>query len=106
MTVVCPYSCLNLGSFATLFKLPENCICDQKGLQTLELESALAARVWTQCRLGHHAHACNLQQATQVMRKRSTACVVSLDAVAFLTAQYFAVCCTVAMSSLAMSPLS
>ncbi|KIY93817.1 hypothetical protein MNEG_14146 [Monoraphidium neglectum] len=39
-TVLCPYSCLNLGSFATLFKLPYNCICDQEKLQTMERTSA------------------------------------------------------------------
>lgn len=39
-TVLCPYTCLNLGSFATLFKLPYNCICDQDKLQTMERTSA------------------------------------------------------------------
>jgi hypothetical protein len=35
-TLLCPQSCLNLGSFATLFKLSSNCICDQEQLYTLQ----------------------------------------------------------------------
>jgi len=44
-TVLCPYTCLNLGSFATLFKLPYNCICDQDKLQTMERTSATISTV-------------------------------------------------------------
>ncbi|KAF6254479.1 hypothetical protein COO60DRAFT_318071 [Scenedesmus sp. NREL 46B-D3] len=35
-TLLCPQSCLNLGSFATLFKLSSNCICDQEQLYRLQ----------------------------------------------------------------------
>jgi hypothetical protein len=38
-TLLCPYSCLNLGSFALLFKLGQNCICDQDKLNALMRES-------------------------------------------------------------------
>jgi hypothetical protein len=44
-TVLCPYTCLNLGSFATLFKLPYNCICDQETLETMEHTSASISTV-------------------------------------------------------------
>jgi hypothetical protein len=44
-TVLCPYSCLNLGSFATLFRLGQNCICDQQRLNALLTESMTISTV-------------------------------------------------------------
>ncbi|KAF8066285.1 hypothetical protein HT031_002608 [Scenedesmus sp. PABB004] len=38
-TFLCPQSCLNLGSFATLFKLSQNCICNAAALYALQQHS-------------------------------------------------------------------
>lgn len=42
-TVLCPQSCLNLGSWATLFKLTSNCICEQTKLYELQKHSLAVA---------------------------------------------------------------
>jgi hypothetical protein len=42
-TVLCPQSCLNLGSWATLFKLTSNCICEQTKLYQLQQHSLAVA---------------------------------------------------------------
>jgi len=42
-TLLCPQTCLNLGSFATLFKLSQNCICDQEQLFSLQRHSAVVS---------------------------------------------------------------
>lgn len=42
-TVLCPQSCLNLGSWATLFKLQSNCICEQQKLYQLQQHSLAVA---------------------------------------------------------------
>lgn len=42
-TVLCPQSCLNLGSWATLFKLKSNCMCEQEKLYLLQAYSMAVA---------------------------------------------------------------
>eukprot|EP00775_Hariotina_reticulata_P001899 gene1899-2233_t len=42
-TLLCPQTCLNMGSFATLFKLSQNCICDQEQLFALQKHSAVVS---------------------------------------------------------------
>lgn len=41
--LLCPQSCLNLGSWATLFKLKSNCICEQEKLFQLQQHSMAVA---------------------------------------------------------------
>lgn len=68
-TVLCPYTCLNLGSFATLFKLPYNCICDQDTLQTMERTSAIISTVRGPAQLAAaRLRACTRAAAAHVMQ--------------------------------------